>query len=66
MAMLTTTEAAKRMGFAPSTLRHWRTKNTGPAYSRDMVHGYRYDEDDIDEYLREHSPNTPQSEDPQP
>jgi hypothetical protein len=53
MAMLTTKQAATRMGLADSTLREWRMMNIGPAYVRFSVNSVRYHDVDIDKYVSE-------------
>lgn len=50
MSMLTTAQAADRLGVQPVTLRRWRYTGTGPAYVK--VGGrIRYDSEDITAYL---------------
>lgn len=53
MAMLSTEEAAKKMGLAPATLRFWRMQHVGPAFVKLSERCFRYDERDIDTYVRE-------------
>lgn len=51
MAMLSTEEAAKKMGVAPATLRGWRMEQLGPAYIRISRQCVRYDERDVEAYI---------------
>lgn len=53
MAMLTTKEAAQRMGLKDSTLREWRMLNMGPAFTRFSARNFRYDDRDIEKYVSE-------------
>ena len=59
MAMLSTDEAAKKMGVAAATLRFWRMQQIGPAFVKLGARCFRYDERDIDSYVRErrHDPS---------
>jgi DNA-binding transcriptional MerR regulator len=49
--MLSTTEAAKLLGVAPSTLRYWRMIQSGPAFIQISPRCVRYDEDDLREFI---------------
>jgi predicted DNA-binding transcriptional regulator AlpA len=51
MAMLSTEEAAKRMGVDSSTLRGWRSDQVGPPYFRISRQCIRYDDRDVDAYI---------------
>lgn len=52
-AMLTTTEAAQRLGVTMRTLVYWRAKHTGPKYLRvgDGRGQVRYRASDLDAYI---------------
>lgn len=51
MAMLSTEQAARRMGVATATLRGWRMDHIGPAYFRISRQCIRYDERDVEAYI---------------
>lgn len=53
MAMLSTEEAAKRMGLRPATLRCWRMQHIGPSFIKLSARCFRYDERDVDAYVNE-------------
>lgn len=53
MAMLSTEEAAKRMGLRAVTLRAWRMQNMGPSFIKLSARCFRYDERDVEAYVRE-------------
>jgi hypothetical protein len=48
--LLTTAEAATRLGRAPATLRWWRAKGLGPRFSG-RYSGVRYDPADLDAWI---------------
>ena len=51
MTFLTTSEAAKRLGISPSTLRNWRTRpGFGPAFYRFSGTRVRYAAEDVDQW----------------
>ena len=50
-ALLSTREAATRMGIAPSTLRYWRMLHIGPKFVRLTCRNFRYHERDVDAYV---------------
>lgn len=45
--MLTTAEAAARLGVSPATLRGWKCERTGPPYVQLSARCVRYAEEDI-------------------
>ena len=53
MTLLSTKAAAERMGVAAATLRYWRMLHTGPAFYRLSSQSVRYDDRDIETYMRE-------------
>lgn len=51
--LLNNTEAAERLGIAPSTLEQWRYLGKSPAYVK-YGRTVRYRPQDIDQYINEH------------
>lgn len=48
--LLTTYEAARRLGLAAGTLQNWRIRGQGPAYVR-LGKAIRYDEGDLARFI---------------
>ena len=48
--LLTTQEAARRLGLAAGTLCNWRIRGQGPTYVR-LGKAIRYDESDLDRFI---------------
>lgn len=48
--LLTTAEAARRLGFAPSTLNKWRITGRGPSFLK-LGRSVRYSLSDLDAFL---------------
>lgn len=53
MLLISTKEAAKRMGVSEATLRGWRCAKTGPPFTRLTKRSVKYDERDIHLYVAE-------------
>jgi excisionase family DNA binding protein len=51
--MLTTKEAARRLGFTPQTLRLWRSQDRGPAYVQTEGGGVRYRRSDLEAWIEQ-------------
>ena len=50
MTIVTTTEAAKRLGKSPELLRRWRMEGNGPKYTKLGPRTVVYDVADLDEW----------------
>lgn len=53
-SLLDTSEAAARLGVAPTTLIDWRYKRTGPPYVRVSHRLIRYKEVDLQKWIDRH------------
>lgn len=53
MSIVTTAEAAKRLGKSPELLRRWRMEGTGPKYTKLNPRTVVYDVADLDEWAAE-------------
>lgn len=49
--LITEEAAAERLGFSTSTLRHWRSAGTGPAYVKVRAGRVRYRHIDLDDWI---------------
>ena len=54
MTIVTTTEAAKRLGKSPELLRRWRMEGNGPKYTKLGPRTVVYDVADLDEWNDQH------------
>jgi excisionase family DNA binding protein len=53
--LMTTREAAERLGLSPGTLENWRAAGKGPTYCRLSVRTIRYRPEDLDSWLSRES-----------
>jgi len=49
---MTTDELAKRLRIHPSTAQKWRTLGIGPTAYQAAPRSYRYDSDEVDEFVK--------------
>lgn len=52
--LITEEQAAERIGFSTSTLRHWRCSGVGPSYVKIRGGRIRYRHIDLDEWIDSH------------